>query len=276
MRRRSGIDISVVILLAICFGAIVGFAGSYYYSLRLERQKQFSEVEREQAAAGRVPVISVTSTPTAKPTSPKSGSTTSTPPAAVAPTGAFNLSVPFFPQAPKKIWDVYHEDYCEEAALLGVHAYIAGKKYTTDQQEAELEKMREWEMKKFGYFESTSVEQTAQIAREFLGYKKVRIIDNPTIADIRKEVAAGRPVIVPANGKMLKNPYFKNGGPPYHMYVIRGFNENGDVITNDPGTQHGENFVYKTSVVLSSMFDWNNGQDHDKFPTGTPRVLVIE
>ena len=182
----------------------------------------------------------------------------------------------FFPQAPKKNWDVYHEDYCEEAAVLGVHAFLKEKKYSTDQMEVELEKMRDWEINTFGYFESTSIEQTARIAREYLGYKKVRVIERPTIAMIRAEVAAGHPVIVPANGKQLKNPHFKNGGPEYHMYVIRGFTERGDVITNDPGTQFGENYVYKVSVVMSSMADWNNGEDHDALPTGTPAVLVIE
>lgn len=272
--RRSGIDISIVILSAICLGIITGLGGSYYYFVRVERQRMFAEIEQIKEAAARVPVV-VVPDKKAAPT-PKTGTAISTPAAAVVPSGAFTLSVPFFPQAPKKNWDVYHEDYCEEASLMTVHVFITGKKYTIDEQEAALEKMRDWQMEKFGYFESTSIEQVARIAREFLGYKKVRIIDNPTIADIRKEVAAGRPVIVPANGKMLKNPYFKNGGPEYHMYVIRGFNESGDAIANDPGTQHGENFVYKSSVVLSSMFDWNNGETHDKLPTGTPRVLVIE
>ncbi|OGH61114.1 MAG: hypothetical protein A2848_02225 [Candidatus Magasanikbacteria bacterium RIFCSPHIGHO2_01_FULL_50_8] len=272
---RRGIDISIVILCALCLGALGGFGGAYYFVQRAERAQLISEAAREREAAARVPFV----TAVAQPKKAAAITASSTEPLvqkALPSTGAFNLDIAFFPQAPKKNWDVYHEDYCEEAAVLGVHAFLKEKKYSTDQMEVELEKMRDWEINTFGYFESTSIEQTARIAREYLGYKKVRVIERPTIAMIRAEVAAGHPVIVPANGKQLKNPHFKNGGPEYHMYVIRGFTERGDVITNDPGTQFGENYVYKVSVVMSSMADWNNGEDHDALPTGTPAVLVIE
>lgn len=270
--RRNSVDISTVILLALVLGAASGFIGSYYFIDRDSQARLIAEAERAQQDAARIPILITTST-SAIIKKPDSAVTT-TPAAPV--TGAFNLDIAFFPQAPKKVWDVNHEDYCEEASVLGVHAFLKHKKYTIDEMESELAKMREWQIKTFGYFESTSIEQVAQIAREYLGYKKVRIIEKPTLEMIRAEVAAGHPVIVPANGKMLKNPYFKNGGPIFHMYVIRGFAENGDVITNDPGTQHGENFVYKKEVVLNSMFDWDHGQDRVLVATGGQRVLVIE
>ena len=271
--RRSNIDISVVIFIAIVLGSAAGMFGAFYYFKINVRSQVFKEAQELQEVARNVPVLTVSSTPDQAPE--KTETTTSTPVIKTV-VGAFNLDIAFFPQAPKKVWDAAHEDYCEEASLLGVHAFLQNKKFSLDEMDAELEKMRVWEVAQFGYFESTSLEQTARIAREYLGYKKVRIIENPTIEMIRAEVSAGRPVIVPANGKLLKNPYFKNGGPVFHMYTVRGFTEKGGVIVNDPGTQHGENFVYSPENVLSSMHDWNHAQDITMVASGEPRVLVIE
>jgi hypothetical protein len=263
--RRNNFDISTIIMIASVLGLGSGFFGVYYYFKHAATAKLVTEANQMQLEAVKVPIFTPTTTPKIK-----------THVATTTPNSAFNLDVAFFPQAPKKMWDAAHEDYCEEASLLGVDAFLKHKTYSLDEMESMLSKMREWEVKTFGYFESTSVEQVERIAREYLGYKKVRIIDNPTLDMIRAEVSAGHPVIVPANGKELKNPYFKNGGPMFHMYVVRGFTESGDVIVNDPGTQHGENFVYKKEVVLSSMHDWNHTQDITKEASGVPRVLVLE
>ena len=263
--RRNNFDISTILIVASILGLGAGFFGVYYYFQRAASAQLVVEANERKREAVKVPVfnpVATTSTTAKKPEPAKDS--------------AFNLAVTFFPQAPKKVWDKDHEDYCEEATLLGVDAFYKRKTYSIDEMETLLKKMRDWEIETFGYFESTSIEQTARIAREYLGYKKVRIIDNPTMEIIRAEVSAGRPVIVPANGKELKNPYFKNGGPVFHMYLIRGFTETGDVITNDPGTQHGENFVYKKENVLSSMHDWNHAQDITKVASGVPRVLVLE
>lgn len=263
--RRNNFDISTVIMIASVLGLGTGSFGVYYYFQHAATAKLVTEANQMQLEAVKVPIFTPTTTPKIR---VQNATTTQS--------SAFNLDVPFFPQAPKKMWDAAHEDYCEEASLLGVDAFLKHKTYSLDEMETALSKMREWEIKTFGYFESTSIEQAVRIAREYLGYKKVRVIDNPTLEMIRAEVSAGHPVIVPANGKELKNPYFKNGGPVFHMYVVRGFTESGDVIVNDPGTQHGENFVYKKEIVLSSMHDWNHAQDITKEASGVPRALVLE
>ncbi|MCX6781191.1 MAG: C39 family peptidase [Candidatus Magasanikbacteria bacterium] len=272
MKARFHLDISVIILIAVILGGAGGFFGVKYYIDRETRKQEIASIQLQQHKVSKIPTISSTSTPKAK-----IPLTTTTSTLAVADvTGAINLDLIFFPQAPKKIWDADLEEYCEEASLLAVDAWYKHKTYSVDEMEAALSAMKDWEIKTFGYFQSTSVEQTAQIAREYLGYKKIRVIDRPTIAQIRAEIVAHHPVIVPANGKLLKNPYFKNGGPMFHMVVVRGFTESGDVIVNDPGTQFGENFVYSPDVILSAMADWDHGQDETQVATGIPRVLVVE
>lgn len=186
------------------------------------------------------------------------------------------LAVPFISQAPKKNWDALHEDYCEEAALLMVEAFVNHKTYSIAEQEKALVALYDWQMKNFGYFESTAVAEVALIAREALKLKNVRIVENPTYEQIRELVGAGHPVIIPANGRALKNPFFKNGGAAFHMLVVRGFTKDGDFITNDPGTQHGENFVYKRAVLMGALHDWDQGSVGQKAASGQPRIIVIE
>ena len=271
--RRNSIDVSIIIFFAVVLGAITGFFGSYYYTKRHAHAELVREAERAHATVAQIPILNLIMMPATTVVAV----TTSTPPVTEPKLAdAFNLDVAFFPQAPKKNWDADPEEFCEEAALLGVHGFLAHKTYTSDQMEMELSNMRDWEITTFGHFESTRIELVARIAREYLHYKKVRIIENPTREMIRAELAAGHPVIVPADGKALKNPYFKNGGPTFHMIVVRGFTADGDFIANDPGTQFGENFVYKKEVLMSAMHDWDHDTDVSRVATGNARVLVVE
>ena len=100
--------------------------------------------------------------------------------------------------------------------------------------------------------------QTSLLAEQFYGFENMEIIENPTVEDIKNKLAAGYPVIVPAAGQALGNPFFTPPGPLYHMLVIRGYTETG-FITNDPGTRRGEAYVYSFDRLMSSIHDWNDG-----------------
>ena len=122
-----------------------------------------------------------------------------------------------------------------------------------------IQKVVAWEKNKFGFFEDTTVEETVQILKEYFGLTGVKAVYDITIDDIKKELAAGRPVIVPAAGKLLFNPNFRGGGPPYHMLVIKGYTKNGYFITNDPGTKRGADYIYKIDVLYKAIHDWVPG-----------------
>ena len=98
-----------------------------------------------------------------------------------------------------------------------------------------------------------------------------KIIENPTVDQIKQSIANGYPVLVMAYGKDLPNPYFSNGGPEYHALIIRGYTET-EFITNDPGTWRGENFRYKYDDLMNAIHDWNNGGVKD----GRKVALVME
>jgi len=174
---------------------------------------------------------------------------------------SFDLAVPFTSQAPNAVWDAVHEEACEEASLYMVHAFyegVGGGKIAAVKAEQRIQEMVAFEIKTFGFFEDTTAEQTAQIARDLYGYEKTEILVDPSVEDLKWHVAAGRPVIIPAAGRLLGNPFYKAPGPLYHMLVLRGFTKT-KFITNDPGTRRGEGFQYEIKTIMEAMHDWNSG-----------------
>ncbi len=186
-----------------------------------------------------------------------------------------NLAVPFTPQAPHANWDLLHKEACEEASILMVNAYyqnVPEGRMDPDSVDVDLKKIVEFENALFGYFEDTTAEQTGVLAELHFGASKAEVIENPTIDDIKMHLAAGRPVIVPAAGRLLGNPYFQEPGPIYHMFIIRGYTEAGKFITNDPGTKRGEAFLYDFDTIMNAMHDWNNGNE---ITEGKKKILIV-
>ncbi|HYE60157.1 MAG TPA: C39 family peptidase [Candidatus Kapabacteria bacterium] len=185
-----------------------------------------------------------------------------------------NLPVPFTSQAPEKNWDQPWQDACEEAAILMMDGYYKGYNVSPLFAKDEIIKMVAWEEEK-GWGRSIEIEKIATLFESYLRYKetgrKVRIIENPTVGQIKKYLANKTPVYVVADGKTLPNPHFRNGGPAYHALVIRGYTET-EFITNDPGTQFGKNFSYAYDDLMNSIRDWNGGA----VKTGRRVILVIE
>ena len=164
------------------------------------------------------------------------------------------LDVPFQVQAPNANWDPVHEEACEEASLLMVYHFI--KKIRITDGDIEINNILDYE-KTNKYGPSITLNALSDIASSYykLNYGTVHI--NISIVDIKNELANGNPVIVGAAGKILPNPNFRDGGPIYHMLVIKGYDKDG-FITNDPGTRLGNNFRYNYDDLFNSIHDWNS------------------
>lgn len=211
-------------------------------------------------------------TPVTPAQDPSEAPTPEIPSATATIPASYNLAIPFASQAPFHIWDAFHEETCEEAAVLMALAYYDRAPATPiDPQQVDdrLHEMVAWQ-------ESQGMEVSISIAelQRFLAHeaptRMSRVIENPTAAQLREELAAGHPIIVPAAGRRLDNPFFTGEGPVYHMLILRGYTPEG-FITNDPGTQHGEGYVYSDAVLLGAIADWNAGDPEH----GPQRVLVI-
>lgn len=183
-----------------------------------------------------------------------------------------NLDVPFAPQAPFANWNLPYQEACEEASAILVHKFYAGEKLTPAIMDQEILKLVEWQKKRFGYYEHTTAEEVGIIMSEYFGHKNVEVRYDINIEDIKKEISKGYPVIIPAAGRLLYNPYFRQPGPIYHMLVVKGFLKDGRLITNDVGTKRGHNFIYDPDVFLNAIHDWNAG-DMEK---GRKAMIVVK
>ncbi|PIS08036.1 hypothetical protein COT78_00435 [Candidatus Berkelbacteria bacterium CG10_big_fil_rev_8_21_14_0_10_43_13] len=179
-----------------------------------------------------------------------------------------NLDVPFMSQAPLAVWDDLHEDACEEASFLMVKHFIDKTAISSPSSfDAEINSMIDYE-ESSGYGPSITLQDLAVIAKT--KYNLLGEIRTATISNLKTELAAGRPIIVGAAGKILPNPNFRNGGPNYHMLVIKGYNST-EFITDDPGTRKGHNFVYTYDDLINAIHNWNP----ENILNGTREYLVF-
>ncbi len=220
-------------------------------------------------------VIPPEKTPTPTPITPEPVAPTpyTPPPTPSSLPTQVNLAIPFTSQAPLSKWDAIHEDACEEASIYMVKQYFEGvPEGQMDAKESDTELLRivAREMEMFGYFESTTADQTGMLATDLYGLS-YDVISNPTADDIKRLLAAGNPVLVPAAGKLLKNPYFTGAGPDYHMLVLRGYTADGKFISNDPGTRRGEAYLYDEATLMNAIHDWKVGE----VESTTPVILVL-
>ncbi len=221
--------------------------------------------------------------PTPVPSSKVSESPIPATPTPIPVIGAVNLAVPFFSQAPRGDWSLPWQEACEEASAILVGAYWSGESLTVDEMERRIRDAVSWQEDRYGYYEHTTARQTADMIRALYGFADVRVEYDIGTERIAQHVRAGRPVIVPLAGRLLGNPYYTSPGPAYHMLVVKGVAENGDIITNDVGTRHGKNLTYTPSVFLNAMHDapeggsgWPLNVDPAEYiKTGRRAIIVV-
>ena len=181
--------------------------------------------------------------------------------------------VPFTPQAPTANWDELHNEACEEASAIMAHAYFSSSTETTlspKSVEEELSKLTAWEDKLLGYHLDTTSAETARMMEQAYGLK-TKLLENFTEKDVKEALAAGKLVAISENGRLLGNPNYKTPGPIHHMLLLKGYDKNGDFITNDSGTKKGLNYPYAFDVIFAATADW----DHAQGSVDTSKKLAI-
>lgn len=222
------------------------------------------------------------------------------PPTAIQNLTEINLDVPFSSQAPLKDWGMPYQEACEEMSAILVDVFYRHKKsYAGGRGQSDevkngnsigiddvskadeaVKKLVEWEQANFGFYKHTTAEDTARILREYFGFERVEVRYDITLHDIKREVAAGRPVIVPLSGRKVGNIFYRRPGPVYHMLVVRGFTNDGRIITNDVGTQHGENYPYDENVFFAAIHDAASSGDgiitEEEILKGRKAMIVVQ
>lgn len=235
------------IIVFIFFLALIAMGGFYF--LKNDKTFESKRIIEEKLLTTPKPSPKSTSTPTPEITKQKGEE---------IPENYKIKNVPFTPQAPFAKWDHDHNEACEEAAILIVHYFYEKKDLTPTASDKEIMGMVNYQKKNWGGHYDLEAKEIVKLAKEYYGYKNIKILYNVSINDIKKEIAKGNPVILPTAGRLLGNPYYKSPGPLYHALVAIGYTES-KIITNDPGTKRGENFSYSYSTIKNALHEWNNG-----------------
>lgn len=184
---------------------------------------------------------------------------------------SLNIKMPFYSQAPFANWDLPYQEACEEASILLVSNLYHQKNWSKKEFNQEILKLVDWQVERFGDYLHTDVQQTAEMIEEYLGLK-AKVHQNPSFADIQRIIASGHLIVAPFAGKQLGNPFYSNGGPRYHMMVIKGYDtEKGQIVTHDVGTRRGENYVYSWDVVREALHDWHQSDMNQ----GAPKLIEV-
>lgn len=185
----------------------------------------------------------------------------------------FKIDISFLSQAPFGVWDEYHDDACEEASLIMLEYYLSGKELNNEIGESQIQGMIRFQLRNYGDFKDTSVAETVQLAKDFYDRYNLEVVYDFEKERIKKEVARGNPVILPAAGRILANPYYTPPGPLYHNLVVVGYD--GDmIITHDPGTKRGANYKYHIDVLYDAIHDFT-GKKEDIL-SGRKAMIIVK
>lgn len=183
------------------------------------------------------------------------------------------IPVPFTSQAPFAEWDELHEEACEEASLIMLKYYLDGKKLTPSIAEEAIQKMVKFEIKNYGDYKDSNAGEIVKLAKDFYGIRNLKVVYDFQKEDLKKYLAKGNPIIVPAAGRLLGNPNFTAPGPLYHNLVLIGYDGN-IIITNDPGTRKGRGYTYNIDVLYNAIHDFP-GKPED-ITQGRKAMIVLE
>lgn len=173
--------------------------------------------------------------------------------------------VPFTSQAPSGEWsDPLQENGCEEAATLMAVYWARDLQLDKLTAKKEIVAMGNYELKNYGEAVDTDTADTLnRLFIGYFGYEQAQVDANVSKSKIISALSNGRLILLPANGRLLKNPNFTAPGPTTHMIVVLGYDPNTDeFITNDPGTRNGKHYRYPAVRLLSAVVDYPTG-DHE-------------
>ena len=191
-----------------------------------------------------------------------------------APKGSLIEDVPFTVQAPFGEWDdPVFQNGCEEASLVMAAYWLFGKPLSKESAKQEIVALAGFEDAWLGHSIDTSAEDTLKLFQEYYDITAGEVRTDIVLADIVEALASGSIVIVPADGRKLRNPYFTQPGPTRHMLVIIGYDaETKEFITNDPGTKHGEGYRYPEKTLFEAILNYPTG---DHLPMEAIRKVMI-
>jgi len=236
--------------------AMFGLLGLAVFRFTDTRIKAPDEAGTDEAAEA---VVAVSSMPSAATGTPPTAEKTETEKPAPLP-DQVELDVPFVTEAPDGIWTGPWKNACEEASLVMVEAFYRGQtSVATADAKKRMTELFAIQDRAWGSNANSDAARTAKIANDHIGFRAT-VVTDPTVEAVKRELAAGRPVISLNHGKELGNPNipFLATGSFYHMLVIIGYDDaTGEFITNDDGDEKaGAGRPYEYAPFMASVHDY--------------------
>ncbi len=163
------------------------------------------------------------------------------------------INVPYTSQAPTGDWSEPWKNACEETSIYMVSSFYTDNTIKRDEAIKHIKEIIATKNKEFHVSADESLEKISELIK-LLGFPwSTEIVINPSLEDIKKELAGNRPIIAPVFAPALQ---YKAGGPDYHVVVITGYDDNSsEFIVNDPALAKGTRFKY--TVFMKAIHDLN-------------------
>jgi hypothetical protein len=168
---------------------------------------------------------------------------------------SFDQVVDFQSQSPFWTWGAVFSETCEEASALIAINHFRNIKMDATTFRNELLDIVEWQKQKFWKFDHTNVDETAIILKEYFWYENFLILNDPTVNQMKEYLSQWNIIIAPFYGVGM-NPYYSDGGPPYHFMAIKWYTQD-TFISHDVGTKRGENYEYPISIIMDRLHDYD-------------------
>lgn len=173
-----------------------------------------------------------------------------------SPVDAKEITISFTSQAPYSDWREPWYNACEETSIAMVHTLYTGTPLTTKAQ-AKTQIQAIFSIKNTFIGESLDepAELIASLINDFLPWE-AEVLENPTLEELKKEIDANQPVILPVSAPLLQNPHFQ-GVFPYHVIVLSGYDDTTEeFIAQEPGTRFGKNYRYSYDTIERAIRDF--------------------
>ena len=180
------------------------------------------------------------------------------------------LDVPFYAQAPEWNWALPWKEACEEASIVLAHAYLTQNDISLEQFKREVLELVDYQTQNFGQYIDTWVDDTKTMYDDYFDEWTTYILDDPTIDDLKRELAQWHPIVAPFAWRELWNSNFTNWWPRYHMALIIWYDDQ-FFYTNDVWTRRGAQFPYTYDTIMNALHDFTQ----EDILTWAKRVLVI-
>lgn len=186
---------------------------------------------------------------------------------------AVYIHAPYYAQAPDGNWRLPWSMLCSEANLVLAAYASKGKPLSKQQFTDDMLAMIPVQEKAFGTYFSIPMRDLKWLYDTmYPDAGRAWILDNPSIEDIKSQIAKGNLIIAPTAGRLLNNPFFINGWPRFHTILIVWYDERYFYV-NEVGMSNWADFKYTHDTVMYAMHDFVKDGDITQW---SKLVMVIE